>query len=333
VRKIIIIISISIFFIRCQTQNNNIEPQPQPVYELSFNLCDDFDGNGCHQTYNGQQLATAGALSTQLWSGSGEVVQLTTSGQSKSIQVYDVVDEHGKLIKGAEYSVSIIRWIGAKNIQYWDNRFQRNIQIIRGQEYGKAEIVSSPMDDSHGYVVKLSAESQTDDVGSASISMIYPHEITVKEFQEWRAIVKLSSESSGSKLSAILDYHGVDPSGLHLSWYTQISIHKWPDGKINIKARWRNRSHDIGWSEELMIAELNRWYDLKITFTEINENEVRMDYFVDDRLLASIFPDDSTRLLNGEITEFHRNIGCDTTSGKVVAYFDNIYGVYTNRVQ
>ena len=60
-------------------QRDPWEPPPPSgkVYRLTdgTTLYDDFDGNGGLQTYDGQNLAVAGTLSSQLWySGSGKVV-------------------------------------------------------------------------------------------------------------------------------------------------------------------------------------------------------------------------------------------------------------------
>jgi hypothetical protein len=53
-------------------------PGPGPVYELTpdGSLYDDFDGHGCFQTYEGRDLATAGALYERIWvqDGGSQVV-------------------------------------------------------------------------------------------------------------------------------------------------------------------------------------------------------------------------------------------------------------------
>ena len=50
----------------------------EPVYELTpgDSLYDDFDGHGCFQTYEGRDLATAGALYERIWvqDGGSQVV-------------------------------------------------------------------------------------------------------------------------------------------------------------------------------------------------------------------------------------------------------------------
>jgi hypothetical protein len=51
----------------------NPPPGDKPVYELPSgdSLYDDFDGHGCLQSYDGRNLATAGALCERLWSLDG----------------------------------------------------------------------------------------------------------------------------------------------------------------------------------------------------------------------------------------------------------------------
>jgi|GEM_PF-2140949 len=58
----------------CQTGSKTPEPPNpppgnQPVYALTpgDSLYDDFDGHGCFQTYEGRDLATAGALYERIW--------------------------------------------------------------------------------------------------------------------------------------------------------------------------------------------------------------------------------------------------------------------------
>jgi hypothetical protein len=67
----------------CQTASKPPEPPKPPpddvpVYELALadSLYDDFDGHGCFQTFEGRDLATAGALYERIWvqDGGSQVV-------------------------------------------------------------------------------------------------------------------------------------------------------------------------------------------------------------------------------------------------------------------
>jgi len=58
-------------------ENKNSSPPPNTsdqVYELTdgMTLYDDFDGHGCLQTYNNQNVAEAGKLSTRIWAATAE---------------------------------------------------------------------------------------------------------------------------------------------------------------------------------------------------------------------------------------------------------------------
>jgi hypothetical protein len=62
----------------CQTGSKTPEPPDpppgdEPVYALTpgDSLYDDFDGHGCFQTYEGRDLATAGALYERIWAQDG----------------------------------------------------------------------------------------------------------------------------------------------------------------------------------------------------------------------------------------------------------------------
>jgi hypothetical protein len=67
---------LSLLSSRCQGPANTKPPDddggddgPEPVYRLTDGLAlyDDFDGNGCLQTYDGLNLAEPGKLSTKIW--------------------------------------------------------------------------------------------------------------------------------------------------------------------------------------------------------------------------------------------------------------------------
>ncbi len=77
------------------------KPQPQPVYQLTDgkSLYDDFDGNGCLQSYDSQNLAEAGRLNSKIWSawtgyGTADVVPSPLASG-----LLTVVDENGQRVE------------------------------------------------------------------------------------------------------------------------------------------------------------------------------------------------------------------------------------------
>lgn len=77
------------------------KPQPQPVYELTDgkSLYDDFDGNGCLQSYDSQNLAEAGKVSSkiwQAWTGYGTADAVPNPVESGLLTV---VDEQGRRVE------------------------------------------------------------------------------------------------------------------------------------------------------------------------------------------------------------------------------------------
>jgi hypothetical protein len=74
--KLLAVTAASTANINCGEEDNEQERvySPDPVYENKFGLYDDFDGQGGHQDYDNSELAVAGQLSSQLWSGDFDVV-------------------------------------------------------------------------------------------------------------------------------------------------------------------------------------------------------------------------------------------------------------------
>jgi hypothetical protein len=71
-------------------ENKNSSPPPNPsdqVYELTdgTTLYDDFDGQGCLQTYNDQNLAEAGKISSGIWAASAEGAEVVDNPLPESV--------------------------------------------------------------------------------------------------------------------------------------------------------------------------------------------------------------------------------------------------------
>jgi len=80
---------------------NQPNPQPQPVYQLTDgkSLYDDFDGNGCLQSYDNQNLAETGRISSKIWQawtgwGTADAVPNPVDGG-----LLAVVDEQGRRVE------------------------------------------------------------------------------------------------------------------------------------------------------------------------------------------------------------------------------------------
>jgi hypothetical protein len=79
----------------CQSGSKAPEPPPpadQPVYEITpgDSLYDDFDGHGCFQSYDGRDLAMAGAVTNQLWVRNDEAVTVEAEGRGFVLEVGSV---------------------------------------------------------------------------------------------------------------------------------------------------------------------------------------------------------------------------------------------------
>ena len=88
----------------CKTGSPPVPPTPDeppaspPAYELTAgdSLYDDFDGHGNFQTLDGQDLASAGKLSSKIWAGTFGTEMLTYPVPSRP---FTVVDEDGRRVE------------------------------------------------------------------------------------------------------------------------------------------------------------------------------------------------------------------------------------------
>ncbi len=311
--------------------------QPAPPYhsdevtELTDGrtLYDDFDGNGNLQTYNNQNLAEAGRLNSQLWVGSqgAEVVQ-DPAGQA----LLAVVNEEGERV---EYrSAKRLVWLGARNGQH--DAQNGLLSIKKGGVYGSAEVMPSG---GGGWVLRLSS-SLTHLMGCLLAS---PREIAFADFKTFGADVMVSSTSTARSFYAALDYHTTipeQPPGK--SWVSDIGLHKLASGELYLFAQCLNVNAGNGAYLRLGQAQFDSWYTVRqdiVTWREdptLKDNELRIKYYVNGVLKGTEFPVDSELLLDPNRTGWGPNrllinyvVEAD---GEGVVFFDNIKGVYRNRI-
>jgi hypothetical protein len=140
-----------------------------------------------------------------------------------------------------------------------------------------------------------------------------------------------------------LDLHTTipeQPPGI--SWGAQVLILRYADGNAIIMGQYYNNNLGIYAGDNLGPALLDKWYNLRLDIvtkkddSRLKDNELRLDYYLDGVFKASRIPEDSEILLDPERTGSgpHRGLiaAGGNETGTAIGYFDNVRGVYKNRV-
>jgi hypothetical protein len=350
----------------CEKKSATNPPdQMEPVYVLTDGrtMYDDFDGNGGLQTYNNQNLAEAGKLSSVLWdapSPESEVIQnpstqgllsvVNEEGQrveyrrleKPSREMKYVFDAEGRLLRavpqlpGQPYHASKkLLWVGARNGRYETE--DGSLAVEKGKVYGKAE--PQPME-GRGWVLKLTYNL----VNSLYCFLTSRRGIEFADYKTLSADVLLPSSSNCPGYFASLSYHTTipeQPPGL--SWVSDLGIRKYTSGEVILFALCSNRNTGYQYSMTLGQARLDTWYNLRMAVVTqkddptLQEDEFRVEYYVNGKLLASDIPEDSALLLDPDRTGAgpHRFLRLCITSPEEAgfAFFDNVKAVYLNRIK
>ncbi len=336
----------------------------EPVSELTDGrtLYDDFDGNGCLQTYNGQNLAEAGQLSSKIWdfSNGTEIVPnpvaagllnvVNEDGQRvKYIQrdagggeIQRIFDADGKLLQAVPHvpgqpyhSSRKIFWLGARDgyYEYGNGR----LAVKRGKVYGSAQLQATR---AGGWVLRLDSRLP----GLLGCFLDHPKAITFLDFKTISADVMLPSTATAPDFYAALDYHTTipeQPPGK--SWTTDIGIRRYPTGEAYLFAQCVNvNSGGYLTFMHLGRAQLDTWYNLRMDIVtqrddpSLKANEFRIDYYVNGTLRETEIPLDAELLLDPTRTGWgpHRLLVVFTeqATGECLGFFDNIKAVYRDRI-
>jgi hypothetical protein len=349
----------------CETKSQpGLPNKGEEVSELTDGrtLYDDFDGNGCLQTYNNQNLAESGRLSSRIWDSSEEAGVVRDPGAAGHLNVVNedgvrvecrrqegearemlyVFDSEGTLIRAVPhipgrpyYASKKLVWIGTRDGQY-ETREGR-LTIKKGKAYGSAEIMPS---DERGWVLRLMS-SETHLIGSL---LADPRKIAFAEFKTFSADIMVPSTATARSFYAALDYHTTipeQPPGK--SWVSDIGLHKLQSGELYLFAQCAN-VNDGGSADYFRLgrAQFNTWYNIRQDIVTPNEDptlvahQLRIEYYVNGILKETEIPIDSEILLDPNRTGW----GPDRllinfvleAGGESVAYFDNVRGVYRNRI-
>jgi hypothetical protein len=345
----------------------NPPTEPEPVYQLTdgLTLYDDFDGHGNFQAFDNQNLAEAGKISTRIWNiwtgwGTADVVENSSASNLLTVvnedgqrveyrsqgkngeEIKRVYDADGKLIyavphiPGEPYHGSRkLFWLGAK-----EGRFETPdgpVRVQEGKVYGVAEITPAG---GTGNALRLAGSLRS---GAVSIEINNPAELEAADNKSFSADMMLSSSSTSRRLSAILDYHTTipdQPPGK--SWFAQIGIGTILSDDFYIIGQYGNVNAPYRFLQYLGSAVADTWYNLRMDMVtkkddnSLNDNELRIDYYVNGALLLSSIPEDSDVILDPQRTGAGPSriltVGTSQDNKSAVAYFDNVRAVYKNRI-
>jgi hypothetical protein len=351
----------------CQSKSSENPPNPpeppEQVFELTdgHTLYDDFDGHGNLQSYNSQNLAEAGHLTERLWdptSPGPEVVQdpeiqgrltvVNEEGQrieyrkeGRSREIKYVFDGEGRLIQtvphipGEPYHASKkLLWTGARDGLYKNDG--GSLLVEQGKIYGGAGLRQM---EEGGWVLKIASRLP----GLLGCILANRREIEVADFKSFSADVMLPSSSTGPSYYATLSYHTTipeQPPGL--SWLTDIGIRKTGTGRVFLVAYCINRNTGYRTDLDLGPAQLDTWYNVRLDIVTqkedptLSEKEFRIEYYVNGKLLGTEVPEDAELLLDplrtGTGPDRFLRLNVNNPEGESIAYFDNVKGVYVNRI-
>ncbi len=271
----------------------------------------------------------------------GDIISRASSWKNELEEIIYVFDAEGRLIDAVPHMPGQ-PYHGAKKL-FWrglkDGRCETDkgpIVIEKGKIYGIAEVVSAG---ASGYALRM-----TNIEGFELRCYLYnPRDVEFADNKSFSGELMLSSKSEAEDFSAAFDYHTTipeQPPGR--SWFTQIGLRRDPEGDVFIMAQTCNYNLGYRTYKHLGPAQLDRWYNLgldivtKAEDSRLQDNEFRVDFFVDGVLKASDIPEDAALLLDPARTGSgpNRNLAVfrEKGSGDVVALFDNIKAVYKNRI-
>ena len=352
------------------SEPTNPPTEPKAVYVLTDGktLYDDFDGHGNLQSYNNQNLAEAGKINSVLWNvwtgwGTADIVGDPIAGSAGSLltavnedgqrveyrpqgntglEIKHVYGADGRLIEavphvpGEPYHGSRkMTWFGAMDGYLVTP--DGPVRVQKGKVYGIARIAPSG---AGGNVLRLAGSLSAGDV---SLEISNPDECEAADNKSFSADLMLSSESTSSRLSAVLDFHTTIPDQYPgKSWLTQIGIGTMGSDALRIIGQCVNVNTGYRFLAFLGDAQPDTWYNLRVDMLTnkddgtLGEKELRVDFYVNGALLASTIPEDSDVVLDRQRTGAGPSriltVGTNQNQKSAVAYFDNVRAVYRNRI-
>ncbi len=279
---------------------------PAPVYRLTDGtaLYDDFDGNGCLQTYDGANLAEAGKLSTKIW-------QAWTGWGTA-----DVVPDPSPLAPDPSSLLPDPSPPGPN----------------------PSPLVPDSLP-GRGNVLRLMSDQPT----PMSCNCSWPTEVEFADVKSFGADVLLSSQSTARQHLAWIDYHTTipeQPPGK--SWLVLFGLGNIIDSPLYVIVEVFNVNTTYQFFQYLEEASLDRWYNLRFDIVThavdptLATDQFRVEFYLDGELRASVIPEDAALLLDPSRTGVGPkrilNVSTHEKGKTSVAFFDNIRAAYNDRI-
>jgi hypothetical protein len=187
----------------CENKSSSNPPDPSDqAYELTDGqtLYDDFDGHGCLQTYNNENLAEAGKLSSRIWAATAEGAEVVDNPVGGGLLA--VVNEDGQRVGEPYHGSRKLFWTGARNGRLVTAAGPMIVE--KGKVYGIAEL--EPMSPS-GRVLKLASRL----AGFMGLILTSRRDVEFKDCRRLCGDIMVPSSATGTDYWASVDYHTTIP--------------------------------------------------------------------------------------------------------------------------
>jgi hypothetical protein len=259
-------------------------------------LYDDFDGQRNFQTYNGRDLAVAGALYSRIWvyDGGSRVIDAPQPGLPVLLGMAEDPARPAPSPSPVPNHVVEISCIGVINELIW---------------MGSPREISFADFGSLGADVMLSSRS-TAPHASASLNFhtTIPEQPPGRSWYVALGIFKNSEEPGGAFVLG--QYLNLNLGIIQNDYLGPAVLDEWRSLRLDIVTK----AGDPG----------------------LGDQDIRLDYYLDGTLRASRIPEDSMILIDPSRTGLgpHRSlvVSRDGYTGEAIGYFDNVRAVYRNRI-
>lgn len=177
-----------------------------------------------------------------------------------------------------------------------------------------------------------------------SVKLSNPAAVGFAEFVSFSADVMLSSLSTASRPVVAMNLHtSIPEQPPGKSWYCTLGIFKNMAGPgAVVVGQYGNVNREILEGDLLGTTDFDVWHNLRLGIStkaddpSLGEQDVRLEYYLDGTLMATRIPEDSAILLDPSRLGFgpYRElfVSRDRYEGQVLGYFNNIRGVYRDRI-
>jgi len=287
----------------CQERSNTPKPpgppSSQPVHELApgTSLYDDFDGHGSFQTYEGRDLATAGALNPLLWF------------HDEASRVLDAALA-SPFLPSASADSGYAPPPGLLPVSNFVLEIRCDIELMEYAWLGSPREIEFVEFRSLGADVMLSSRS-----GASRPSACLNFHTTIPEQppgRSWYVSLGLFKDAAEAGRAFVMGQYVNFNLGLVQNDYLgPAALDQWRSLRLDILTK----ADDPG----------------------LGEQDIRLDYYLDGALKMSRIPEDSAILIDPERTALgpHRSLIVNreaNPTGPAFGYFDNVRAVYRNRV-